>query len=135
MFSANASLAISSSVIAYTSAQATTLGVSMSGCSTLTHKGVAGGEPCNVRARLDQPFAGHGRPHQTGFPECVDGYGCVDPFARMFVVQPEVPTVRAVPEDDAAWREQARGTLYSETIMRAMVKDLSRFSAAATCAY
>ena len=52
MFSASASLAISSSIIVYTSAQATlgvsASGVSVSGCSPLTHRGATGGEHCNV---------------------------------------------------------------------------------------
>jgi hypothetical protein len=68
MFSASASSAISSGVIAYTSAQATTSGVSVSGCSILTHKGAAGGEHCNVRAKLDQPLPGTAGAIAWGFP-------------------------------------------------------------------
>jgi hypothetical protein len=43
-------------LVGHISAQATS-GVSVSSCSPLTHKDVAGGEYCNVRARLDQLFA------------------------------------------------------------------------------
>jgi hypothetical protein len=71
-------------------AQATMSGVSVSGCSTLTHKGAADGEHCNVRARLDQPFAGHGRHYRMGLPERVDGYSRVDPFARVLVIRSKV---------------------------------------------